>query len=439
MLDSLPGFMPSNRIVVWLSVAAFCGWLTDCHDEPQVVRSNGAGGFADGGNGGSSAGGSSGAGGSEPVPDTPQLEFPSIQLPGADRTTDFAFVPGTTDELLVLTHPGQIFHYRLKAGGASIEEIGHTSIKEIFFDEGCGLLSLAFDPDFETNHFVYMSRCQEQTVSTIARYTFDTIEDLPASEVEILSVEQEVAEEDWHRFGSMGFEPDGQTMWALLGDLFLRPMGQDPTTKAGALLRFKPNREPGGSGYEPAEGNAFSDSDEGDPSIYAYGLRSPWRGTRDRFGRFWIGDVGLTTREEVNLASKAGQNFGWGSYEGPCESDCEGFTNPLTSYGRKSDEPYVIDDPKTEPATRRAVWVGEAYSSDQDRYYGLFDDAVMFGDFFTGWVRRLEVDKDGKLLSDRLVGHLTEVTSWKTGPDGYMYVLTLGGQLHRALQVVESQ
>ncbi|HEY6728925.1 MAG TPA: PQQ-dependent sugar dehydrogenase [Polyangiaceae bacterium] len=378
------------------------------------------------------------------VPEEPELVFEGTQLPGLvftgsiDGVTDFAFLPGTDDELLVLQHSGAVIHYA-KTEAGSFVELGRATLTDLFHDEGCGLLSLAFDPEFQDNRFVYLSRCKEQTRSTIARFEFDAIEELPATEVEILSIDAEVADEDWHRFGSMGFEPDGETMWALVGDLFLRELGQATTDQAGSLLRFVPNREPDGAGYEPAEGNAFDDPADGDPSIYAYGLRSPWRGTRDRFGRFWIGDVGLYTTEEVNLALSPGQNFGWDGAEGPCTVDCDGVTQPLTHYGRLSDEAYVIDDPLTEPVTKRAIWVGEAYHSDQDRYFGLFDDAVIFGDFFTGWVRRLEVDEEGTLIGDEAVGHLTQVTSWKIGPDGYMYTTTLPGMFYRAVQVTEPE
>ena len=431
----------------WFGVTAL-----ECESHPRVVgpapeasagASAGTGAFGGSGGFGGIAGaaaavgnaGASGAHGGEPVPARPELVFPSLQLPNASGVTDFAFVPGSDDELLVLEHRGTVIHYRLDAG-SSISELGRTTISDLFFDEGCGLLSLVFDPEFEDNRFLYISRCQRQTVSRIARFEFDSIEGLPATEVAILDVEAPLAEEDWHRFGSMGFEPDGKTMWALMGDSFVRQLAQDASHKAGSLLRIVPNRDPNAAGYTPAAGNAFSDPLDGDPSIYARGFRSPWRGTLDRFGRFWVGDVGLITREEVNLVERPGQNFGWDRYEGACASDCEGLTNPLTAYGRASDEPYVIDDPATEPATKRAVWVGQAYHSDQDRYHGLFDDSVMFGDFFTGWVRRLEVDPSGALVSDTLVGHLTQVTSWKTGPDGFMYVLTLPGGLHRATQVL---
>jgi hypothetical protein len=402
------------------------------------VTSTGAGGSVagQGGSSGTSCGGGEAGAPGFVAPEEPELTFEGTQLPGATSVTDFGFVPGTDNELVVLQHDGTVIHYEMPDCGGFVE-LGRAKLSDIFFDEGCGLLSLAFDPEFETNRFLYLSRCKEQTVSRIARFEFDDIEDLPATEVDILSIEAEVAAEDWHRFGSMGFEPDGETMWALVGDLFLSQLGQDTTDKAGSLLRFKPNRDPSGLGAIPAAGNAFDVAAEGDPNVYAYGFRSPWRGTRDRFGRFWVGDVGLVTTEEVNLVLEAGQNFGWDRAEGPCVSDCDGVTQPLAHYGRLSDEPYVIEDPLTEPATKRAIWVGQAYHAEPDRYYGLFDDAVIFGDFFTGWVRRLEVDAEGTLIGDELVGHLTQVTSWKTGPDGYMYVVTLPGVFHRVIQVTE--
>jgi len=444
------------------SLFAFGASALSCSNDPAVEKpatssasgaSTATGGASDssgtGGSGtqaGNSSTGGAGAAGTPGfvVPEEPELSFEGTQLPGLvftgdiDAVTDFAFVPGTDDELLVLQHSGPIIHYQRAEMGGFVER-GRATLASLFHEEGCGLLSLAFDPDFENNRFIYLSRCKEQTVSTIARFEFDDIENLAETEVEILSIEAEVADEDWHRFGSMGFEPDGETMWALVGDLFLRELAQDTSDKAGNLLRFKPNRDPAGSGYVPAEGNAFDSAEEGDPSIYAFGFRSPWRGTRDRFGRFWVGDVGLYTTEEVNLVLSAGQNFGWDHSEGPCVTDCDGMTEPLAHYGRVSDEPYVLDDPMTVPSTKRAIWVGEAYHSDRDRYYGLFDDAVIFGDFFTGWVRRLEVDAEGTLVGDELVGHLTQVTSWKTGPDGYMYLTTSPGGFYRAVQVTESE
>ena len=54
--------------------------------------------------------------------------------------------------------------------------------------------------------------------------------------------------------------------------------------------------------------------------IVALGLRNPWRITLDRqTGRFWIGDVGQGSREEVDVFNPAAaglENYGWRRFEG---------------------------------------------------------------------------------------------------------------------------
>lgn len=391
--------------------------------------------------GGSSAGGGEnqgGSGGSEgPVqepPTSPALRFERIEL-GVSGPTDFQFIPGTENEVLVTAHNGAIHHLRLSEGEAAELDTGAL---EVFWKEGCGLLSLAFDPAFTDNGFVYLARCSDLHTSTLSRYRFGPLSELAATEAEIMTLTIPAdPPEIWHRWGSMGFEPDGETMWALHGDMFVRELAQDITTAHGSLLRFIPNRDPEGAGYEPAVGNAVDLMPEAEPTVYAYGLRSPWRGYLDRDGRYWIGDVGLITAEEINLVTEPTQNLGWPTAEGRCAESCESLTEPLLTFGRASDEPYVLEDPDTEPATKRAVWLGVRYEEPAaQRYYGLLDDLVLYGDFFTGWVRGVKVDAQGRIEQDVLLGHLTEVTSVRLGPDGYLYLLTLNGGLYRAKQVL---
>jgi len=401
----------------------------------SVCLGGGCSGGGTANNGGTSGAGGAGGDARDEIPTEPALEFHAFEA-GVAPATDFAFLPGRDEELLVVSQSGGIRHIRLTTDGITF--LGETEAT-VFFDEGCGLHSIVVDPEFEDNGLIYLTRCVDTLTSTLTRHVAFPLSELDSSGREILSVKLDEAQlEDWHRFGSFGFEPDGETMWLLVGDHFARDRAQDPSNLFGTLVRFLPNREPNGEGHANPAG---PEQEPGtDPRVYAFGFRSPWRGSRDKQGRYFVGDVGLSETEEVNVVVQYGQNFGWDSYEGPCETDCNGVANPITSYGRENDEPYVLDDPDTEPAVRRAVWVGQKYEdASVDRYYGLMDGFVPFGDFFTGWVRGLRVNEAAELVEDRLLGHLTAVTSMKLGPDGYWYVLTLNGKLHRAEQVIAEE
>ena len=86
--------------------------------------------------------------------------------------------------------------------------------------------------------------------------------------------------------------------------------------------------------------------------------------------------------------------------------------------------------------TKRAIWVSHAYERPStDRYFGLLDDKILFGDYFTGWIRAVQVNDKGKVVSNVFVGHLEKVTACRMGPDGYMYMTHLDGSLHRAMPV----
>lgn len=92
----------------------------------------------------------------------------------------------------------------------------------------------------------------------------------------------------------------------------------------GKLLRINPET---GAGYASnpfyVEGEPFADQSK----VWALGLRNPFRfslkpntGSNDPElgdpGTFYIGDVGLTKWEELNICNEPGQNFGWPRYEG---------------------------------------------------------------------------------------------------------------------------
>ena len=98
---------------------------------------------------------------------------------------------------------------------------------------------------------------------------------------------------------------------------------QNLTVLLGKMLRIAPSTTPGVGGYTIPASNPFAGSATNRQEIFAYGLRNPFRDSFDRgTGNLYIGDVGQSTREEVDFIPNGpggvtgGQNLGWRRFEG---------------------------------------------------------------------------------------------------------------------------
>jgi hypothetical protein len=357
------------------------------------------------------------------------LAFEEIAIDGDLRfTTELKFLPtatGEDPELLVLDKQGTVTHLRMREDAA--ERLGSFVMPNIHSTSDCGLISLALDPDFATNSFIYLGSCESQAESVIRRLEFTPgdYDAIPASAVEIIRVGYADADRPWHNVGAMGFDDTG-AMWALFGDKHHPSFGQTLDDDLGAALRIIPSRGPEG-GHEPAPDNPFIGMEGHDPDVYAYGFRSPWRGTIDSAGRLWIGDVGANDVEELNVVTEPGQNFGWGDHEGPCTSECDGLRQPVTSWPHDEVTQYMLDDVDVVNTTLSVVWVGlEHRPGADDPYDGELAGKMLFGDFCYGYIRTMTIDDDGVAVADTHVGHLSRAAAWDQGPDGFLYAVTFG-------------
>jgi hypothetical protein len=118
--------------------------------------------------------------------------------------------------------------------------------------------------------------------------------------------------------------------------------------------------------------------------IWAYGLRNPWRASFDRVtGDLWIGDVGQTAREEIDVAPAGvgGLFFGWRCIEGTLPTNYAGCTNPLPA-----STPPVLEYPRSaatvsgSSVTGGYVYRGCAMPS----YYGTYFFGDWTGKVWTG-------------------------------------------------------
>lgn len=400
----------------------------------------GAGGATGGGSGG--AGGENGA---DAGPDwAPPLSLKFVDIPHDApllRATDLAFLPGGSPDFLWLDKDGDV--HRMRLDGDRAHRLGGFGVPDTWFDSDAGLLAVAFDPGFAENRFFYLGAAISMETSIIRRYRLDPADDAAtaASGVEILRVSGEGARRSWHNIGSIGFTDDG-LLWAFFGDKTLGNPAQDPASTLGSLVRIRPLLGPEG-GYEIPEDNPYAASG-GHPAVYAKGMRSPWKGLFYD-GRWFFGDVGLDTAEEVNLIDAPGQNFGWPIAEGPCQTTCDTLDDPWIFYDRSSSHPFVAEDTEAVPARLRSVWVGWVYRTDwpgaeNDPYLGRWRDVLTFGDWATGFVRGRRVPPPGERASghDWPVGHLYHSTAWAQGPDGYVYTTALGTWPADSMEVTPS-
>jgi glucose/arabinose dehydrogenase len=92
--------------------------------------------------------------------------------------------------------------------------------------------------------------------------------------------------------------------------------GQSLSSLLGKILRIDVDH---GDPYAIPGDNPYTEG-RGQPEIWAYGLRNPWRFSFDHLtGDLYIGDVGQNLWEEIDFlpaGSLGGANFGWNFFEG---------------------------------------------------------------------------------------------------------------------------
>jgi glucose/arabinose dehydrogenase len=220
-----------------------------------------------------------------------------------------------------------------------------------------GLLGLAFHPDYRNNGRFYVtytrrgsgSRKGDTVIAEFRRASPGKAN--KGSKRTLMVIDQP---ESNHNGGHLAFGPD-RLLYVGMGDGGgsgdPNGNGQKLSTRLGALLRIDP-LDPDGAGprrYRIPAGNPRVGK-SGQNSLWAWGLRNPWRFSFDRNnGNLWIGDVGQGAREEVDrarsnaagIAAGKGRNYGWNRCEGKREypdtgSTCTFGTRPVFDYAHGS-------------------------------------------------------------------------------------------------------
>lgn len=280
-----------------------------------------------------------------PAPDEPQPPADTIVLTriasGLARPVFVTYAPGDRSRLFIIEKPGRI---RVVENGTLLAT-PFLDISGPVNDNGNeqGLLSMAFDPDYQQNGIFYVDYTGGSGAgySVIARYhvTADpNVADANSGQT-IMTLTQPYTN---HNGGQINFGPDGY-LYIGFGD---GGLGDDPSnagqrlnTWLAKLLRIDVSSA---LTYTVPPDNPFVGNPDALPEIWDQGLRNPWRWSFDRLtGDLWIGDVGQNQWEEVDLepaGSSGGINYGWKCKEGThnylWSAQCDGvtFTDPVNEY-----------------------------------------------------------------------------------------------------------
>jgi glucose/arabinose dehydrogenase len=281
-----------------------------------------------------------------------------------------------------------------------------------------GMLGLAFHPKYAENRtfFVYYTRRQAGDGTNpfrdaVARCTASTADPNKADPTctEVLAIPDFASN---HNGGMLEFGKDG-FLYIGTGD---GGSANDPNNNGQALvtthnattnqdallaklLRIDVDNKATGKEYGIPADNPFA-AGGGEPEIFAYGLRNPWRWSFDReTGDLWIGDVGQGVIEEVDFVKAAdikGKNFGWSMYEG---SNC--FKPPCTATGK-----FMPQDERTHATGWNAVIGGQVY---RGTCYPDIVGTYFYTDNGKGGMAKATANADGSLT-------VTDITA--TGAPG---------------------
>jgi glucose/arabinose dehydrogenase len=314
--------------------------------------------------------------------------------------------PGDPHRVFVVEQPGRIIEVRdgVKQNPAFLDI---TSRVKSGGEQG--LLSMAFAPDYATSgrYYVYYTapRAGDSGGSVI------TVEEFSPSEHHVVFTVDHPTNSN-HNGGQLQFGPDGM-LYAATGD---GGSGNDPPNNAqnpssnlGKLLRVDP-----------------LSSTASRPSIYALGLRNPFRFSFDRqTGDLIIGDVGQNAREEVDFSAKgtaAGVNYGWRCWEGTLKN-----TNITPQCDPGNDvKPVLEKDHSTDGFC--AIIGGYVV---RDRSLGSLYGRYLYGDNCNPGIYSVKL-RTGHAAGERtLPFKVRGLSSFGEDARGRIYLTALGGQLYR--------
>jgi glucose/arabinose dehydrogenase len=284
-----------------------------------------------------------------------------------------------------------------------------------------GLLGVAFDPSFSSNHFVYLYYTTSTTPihNRVSRFTANGDVAVAGSETVILDLDN-LSSATNHNGGAIHFGPDGK-LYVAVGENANGANSQTLNNRLGKMLRINSD------GTIPSDNPFFNTATGANRAIWALGLRNPYTfAFQPGTGRMFINDVGQSTWEEIDDGI-AGSNYGWSICEGFCSPANPNFRDPLFEYGHSG----------AANTSGCAIIGGAFYNPAVSQFPASYLGKYFFSDLCNGWIRVLDPANN---TASNFASGISSPVGLVLGPDGCLYYLAQGnnGQVFR-ISAVPSQ
>jgi aldose sugar dehydrogenase len=375
-----------------------------------------------------------------PDPTPPTLSDPNIRvekvIAGLESPTSMAF--SDSDDIIITQKDNGIV--RLVSNGVLHQQpllqvpVLNNSERGLL---GVAIANTTIDSSTKTVFLYYTEPVGDQARNRIYRYEWNGMNNLTGGQL-ILDLPGEPGPN--HNGGKMQIGPDGM-LYAVKGDLnrdgMLQNVRDGPLPDdTSVILRVDYN----GNGV----GNVLSALGVDLSKYYAYGVRNSFGFDFDPLtGILWDAEDGPADFDEINIVLP-GFNSGWNRVMGPIGR--EGITpQDLVQFQGSHYADPVFSWLRSEGITDMEIFnsssLGERYT------YNMFVGDINNGNlyFFTINSNRTGLDLGGIAGLEDLVADNNEeldavifgrefsggITDIETGPDGYLYILTLAGDLYR--------
>ena len=183
-----------------------------------------------------------------------------------------------------------------------------------------GMLGIALDPDFKSNHYIYIYYTYNEVLSTKNKLVRFIESNNVLVEDKILL--DDIPGASYHDGGRIKFGPDGK-LYITTGDAGNPNSSQNLDSVAGKILRIN------------SDGSIPDDNPFLNSPVYSYGHRNPQGIDWNQSGMLIATEHGPSGfqgvgHDEINLI-KAGANYGWPHVIG--DETMDGMTSPLLHSG----------------------------------------------------------------------------------------------------------